>query len=140
MFLGEPELWVSAEEFVNGAAGAGQFGVVIIVNDDGSLFCEFRENKLEGSFDGAIKVAVEEGEGDFFWQVLGGVEVGEECFFDDGHGEAGALEFCNDFMFRNEKFAGAELVSGDGGIFGGFGGEASEGIVKPELLGRAMSF
>lgn len=40
------ELRVSAEEFVDGAGGAGEFGVIVIVDDDDSLFGEARDDEL----------------------------------------------------------------------------------------------
>ena len=65
--LGEAEAGVGAKEFVGGAGGAGEFGVVVIMNDDNSLRSELGSDKGERGLDGGVEVAVAKGEGDLFW-------------------------------------------------------------------------
>lgn len=76
---------VGAEEFVNGTGGAGEFGVVIIVDDDNSLFGKARMDELKAGFDGAIKIAITEGKSDFVREILG-LEIVEPGFFNDDSG------------------------------------------------------
>ena len=76
------EVGVGAEEFVNSAGGAGEFGVVVVVNDDNSPLGEARQDELETSFDRAIEVTVAKGKGDLSGKVLR-FELVEPGFFDD---------------------------------------------------------
>lgn len=73
---------VLTQEFVDGTGGAGELGVVVVVDDDDSLFREAGFDEGEAGFDRPVEVAVAEGEGDFLGEILGG-EVVEPGFFDD---------------------------------------------------------
>ena len=78
----EREIGVGAEELVNGAGGAGELGVVIIVDDDDSLRREAGEDEAEADFNRLVEVAVAEGKGDLGGEVRRG-EVAEPSFFDN---------------------------------------------------------
>lgn len=60
----EAVLGMGAEELVDGAGGAGELGVVVIVNNDDSLAGEARSDESKAGLNGAIEVAVTEGKGD----------------------------------------------------------------------------
>lgn len=137
-----------AEELVDGAGGAGELGVIVIVDDDDSLFGEAGRDEAEAGFDRGIEVAVAEGEGDSLGEVLRG-EVVEPSFLDNdgeyvGDGIAGSFEavfaeFFDDFALSDEEFAGFEIGTGAGDIFPGLLGEAGEGVVDPEAPERGRS-
>ena len=84
-----------AQELVNGAGGAGELGVVVIMADDNSLRDEAGRGEGEGGALGFVKITVEESEGDFCWQILLG-EVREPSFFDNGVIYTILLEFVNE--------------------------------------------
>ena len=54
MAVGEFKVRVSAEKLVDGFGGAGKFGIVIIVDNDNSLWRELGQNKVERSFNRRI--------------------------------------------------------------------------------------
>ena len=121
------------------------------MGDNDPLFREAGFDEVEAGFDGAVEVAVAEGEGDFFGEIVW-AEVVEPGFFDDDRGLEGSglrigwlgetaggfetvfAEFFDDFAFGDEELTGFEVGAGAGGIFPGFLGEAGEGIVDPEVF------
>ncbi len=137
----ETEVGVGAEEFVDGAGGAGELGVVVIVDDDDSLVTEAREDEAEADFDGRIEVAVAKGERDLFGQIGGGKITKPGFLHNDARGgRVGTgrsfktifVEFVNNFTLGHGELASLEIGAGAGGVFPGLLGEAGEGIVEPQ--------
>ena len=107
------------------------------MDDNNSLFFEFREDEGERGFYRGIEVAVEKGEGNRIWEVGGGIQIREESFFDFWEGEVFTFELFYHFAFCNKKFARPKGVSGRGRIFRSFFWESSKRIIEPErFLGR----
>lgn len=59
------------------------------MSDDDSLFREAGFDEVEAGFDGAVEVAVTEGESDFLGEIVG-TEVVEPGLFDDDGGLMGS--------------------------------------------------
>ena len=129
---------VGAEKLVHSAGGAGEFGVVVVMDDETGAGDQAGCDEAEAGFDGIIEVAVQEGEGDLVGEV-GGSESGEPGFFDDGILEAGTAEFGGDLVLGDGEGAGSEMLAGAGEVLGGFLGETSKGVVEPEARGGSRS-
>ena len=129
---------MGAEKLVHSAGGAGEFGVVVVMDDETGAGDQAGCDEAEAGFDGIIEVAVQEGEGDLVGEVGRG-EIGEPGFFDDGVLEAGAAEFGGDLVLGDGEGAGLEMLAGAGEVLGGFLGETSEGVVDPEVRGGSGS-
>ena len=70
------------QEFVDSAGGTGEFGIIIIVDDDNSLSCEAGRDEAEAGFNGGIEVAVAESEGDSLRKVFV-LEIVKPSLFDN---------------------------------------------------------
>lgn len=88
-------LRVGVEEFVDGTGGAGELGIIIIVDNDNSLAGEARRNKLEASLNGAIKVAITESKTDLGGEILS-LELIKPSFFND-NASGGEIGMGGDF-------------------------------------------
>ena len=125
---------MGAEKLVHSAGGAGEFGVVVVVDDETGAGGQAGCDEAEAGFDGIIEVTVQEGEGDLVGEVGRG-EIGEPGFFYDGVLEAGAAEFGGDFVLSDGEGAGLEMLAGAGEVLGRLLGETGEGVVEPEVRG-----
>lgn len=100
-----------AKKFVNGTGGSREFGIVVVVYNDNSLWGEARSDELEAGLNGVIEVAVTEGKSDLFWQILR-LELVKPSLFDDHArlawiGAAGGFktilaEFVNNFALGDK--------------------------------------
>ena len=129
---------MGAEKLVHGSGGAGEFGVVVVVDDETGAGDQAGRDEAEAGFDGIIEVAVQEGEGDLVGEI-GRSKVGEPGFLDDGVLEAGAAEFGGDLVLGDSEGAGLKMLAGAGEVLGGFLGETGEGVVEPEVRGGSRS-
>lgn len=61
----EGEARVGAQKFVNRAGGAGELGIIIVMHNDDSLFCQAGRDELQANPNRVIKITIKEGKGDF---------------------------------------------------------------------------
>lgn len=138
------KIGVRTEPFIHGATGAGEGGIIIVVYDHNSLFRQAGSDEFEADTDGIIEITVEKSKGDFVRKIRGG-ELIEPGFFDNdsANGDAGVrgdretvfAEFGDHLALGDAELASLKVGTHPRKVSGGFGGEASEGIVEPEGFG-----
>ena len=129
---------VGAEKLVHSAGGAGEFGVVVVVDDETGAGDQTGCDETKAGFDGIIEVAIQEGEGDLVGEVDRS-EIGKPGFLDDGVLETGAAEFGRNLVLGDGEGAGLEMLAGAGEVLGRLLGETGEGVVEPEVRGGSRS-